>query len=197
MIKLKYKNDTFRMSFDVENEIIKFISGKDKITCKNDNEFNWVDSFLELAIHDIENYLYTDNFILYYGEDHYMILTTLKKEELEKAEETTNLKFILIFDKEVLKELYKVLKAFKYFIETKDILKPKYSVTITNCNKDPEEIKKIQKGFEEVANILPLKSNEMVSSSSILTNDLAKSILNSITYDFDMDSIIKKIKDKY
>ena len=142
MIKLKYKNDTFKIVFDVNDRSIKFTSGEDKITCKNDNEFNWVDQFVELAIHDIENYFYTDNFVIYYGDDHYMILRTLEKEELKKVDETPSLKCILIFDKEVLKELYKVLKAFKYLIGneiTSDIHKPKYSEELKELVREAAE----------------------------------------------------------
>ena len=79
MIKLKYKNDTFKMVFDVDNKTIKLITNEDKIICKNNNEFNWVDCFLKLAIQDIERNIFTDCFILDYGEEDCMIFVNLIK----------------------------------------------------------------------------------------------------------------------
>lgn len=132
MIKLKYKNDTFnfKMVFDVDNKTIKLITNEDKIICKNDNEFNWVNSFLEVAIHDIECTVFNDCFILCYGENDCMIFCKYDKEITEKAlEESNTLDIILINDKKEIEKIYKVLKAFRYLIsnDTSESLKPKYS----------------------------------------------------------------------
>ena len=131
MIKLKYKNDIFKMVFNVDNKSITLTTDEDKIICKNDNEFDWVDSFIELGIHDIETSVFTDQFILGYGDNHYMIFSKLDKEFEEKVlSESNTLKIILIDDKEELEKIYKVLKVFKYLISNEiasDIHNPKYS----------------------------------------------------------------------
>ena len=130
MIKLKYKNDIFKMVFNVDNKSITLTTDEDKIICKNDNEFDWVDSFIELGIHDIETSVFTDQFILGYGDNHYMIFSKLDKEFEEKVlSESNTLKIILIDDKEELEKIYKVLKVFKYLIsnDTSEYHKPKYS----------------------------------------------------------------------
>lgn len=131
MIKLKYKNDIFKMVFDVDHKSITLITDEDKIICKNNNEFDWVDSFIELGIRDIETSVFTDQFVLGYGDDYCMIFCKLDKEFVEKVLSESNIiKIILIDDKEELEKIYKVLKAFKYLISNKivsDIHKPKYS----------------------------------------------------------------------
>ena len=132
MIKLKYKNDAlkFKMIFDVDNKTIKLITIKDKIICKNNNEFNWVDCFLKLAIQDIERNIFTDCFILGYGEEDCMIFCKFDKEFVEKVLlESNTLKVILIDDKKEIEKIYKVLKAFRYLIsnDTPEFHKPKYS----------------------------------------------------------------------
>ena len=127
MIKLKYKNDIFKMVFDVDHKSITLTTDEDKIIYNiKPGQYG----FIDIALNDIEKYLDKKDFILYYGYNHYMVLSTLEKGELEKLENKTDLKFILIFDKKVIKELYKVIKAFQYLIGneiTSDIHKPKYS----------------------------------------------------------------------
>ncbi len=131
MIKLKYKNDTFEMVFDVDNKSITLITDQDKIICKNDNEFNWADSFIELAIRDIETSVFIDCFMLCYGFDHCMLFGKVDKElVVEKVLlESNSLKGFIIDDKKEIEKIYKVLKAFQYLIsnDTSEYHKPKYS----------------------------------------------------------------------